>query len=286
MTATARPDVAVLVDRILAQVDDGTADTILTLLRQIRDGGGTGGGGGTTGGATEATLAAVLAQLDDATADTVISVLKAVAADTDLIAAVRDRLPAAGAASEAKLEAVRALLDTGIDVAVTNQIDVSGLARESTLEAVRAILAAEDFASEAKLEAVRALLAAGIDVTVTNPTDVSALARESTVSRKFGSGKTTRAMQVAATGDNPVVAPAAGRRLRVFWVGMSTSENNGGEVLTQVRIGGTTHYRWRMGSPGAFSHWEVLEGAPNEALIVNLDQPLPVEFNYTYEEFD
>ena len=332
MTATARPDIVAQLDAILDQIDDATADTVLSLLREVRDSGG-GGGGGTVGGATEVTLAKVLAQLDDATADTVLSVLKEIEADTDLLEAVRDRLPTSGAASEAKLEAVRALLAGGLSVTVSNPTDVSALARETTLEAVRVLLANEDFASEAKLEAVRALLASGIGVTVSNPTDVSALARETTlesvrvllanedfaseakleavrallagglsvtvsnptdvtalareatVARKFGSGKITRAVQVNALGNTPVVTPTAGRRLRLFWVGMSTSENNGGEVLVLIRFGATTHYRWRMGSPGAFSHWEVIEGAVDEPLTVNLDQPLPVEFNYTYEEF-
>lgn len=233
MTATARPDIVAQLEAILDQLDDATADTVLSLLRQIRDT----NSALPAGGATEATLLNILAQLDDATASTVLSVLKEIAADTDLLAAVRDRLPAAGAASEAKLEAVRALL------------------------------------------------AGNLNVSVTNPTDVSPLARETTLARKFGSGKITRGQAITLSGDTAAVTPAPGNRVRLFWVGMSTSESNVSEVLVQIKFGTTVHYRWRMGSPGAFSHWEVIEGGVNQPLVVNLDQPMPVEFNVTYEEF-
>jgi hypothetical protein len=98
--------------------------------------------------------------------------------------------------------------------------------------------------------------------------------------------RTTEAVSVAAAGDNTVKTPAAGKRLRVHWVGLSTSQDNTAETLATVKFGpaGTARYLWNMGNPGGFSHWETLEGAVNEALVVGLSVAQPVQVNVTYEE--
>lgn len=105
--------------------------------------------------------------------------------------------------------------------------------------------------------------------------------------KRFKPGvRTTQATAVTASGDNTVVTPAAGMRLRVTWVGMSSSES-GVETLVILKFGaaGAAKYRWYMGSPGAFAHWEALEGGVNESLIANLSVATTVQVGVTFEEF-
>lgn len=98
--------------------------------------------------------------------------------------------------------------------------------------------------------------------------------------------RTTTAIAISSVGDNIIIAPAVGMRIRVFWIGMSTSEV-GLETLAIVKFGaaGSAKYRWFLGAPGAFSHWEAIEGGTNESLIVNLSIGTTVQVNVTYEEF-
>jgi hypothetical protein len=44
----------------------------------------------------------------------------------------------------------------------------------------------------------------------------------------------------------------------------------------------TDSYVWNLGNPGAFSHWEIIDGADGDDLIVNLDNGYPVAVNLTY----
>ena len=111
------------------------------------------------------------------------------------------------------------------------------------------------------------------------------LATEVTVAKRFAGAKLQRAVQISATGDNTIVTPAAGQRIRLLWLGLSSSENNGAEVLAIVKFGAVEHYRWNMGAPGAFAHWEIIEGATDEPLVINLSGSQDVEVNYTYVEF-
>lgn len=109
-----------------------------------------------------------------------------------------------------------------------------------------------------------------------------------TFAKRFAPGvRTTVASTISTTGDNTIVTPAAGMRLRVTWLGLSSSQDNAAEVLAIVKFAaaGAAKYRWYMGNPGAFSHWEAIEGGANEALIVNLSGAQAVQVNVTYEEF-
>ena len=113
-------------------------------------------------------------------------------------------------------------------------------------------------------------------------------ATDATVGKRFAGGKTTQALLVNTSGDTTVHTPATGKVLTVYWVGLSSSENNAAEVLATVRIGSgsATNYQWYLGNPGAFSHWEpISSGVANDALIVNLSNSgNPVLVNYTYSE--
>lgn len=107
---------------------------------------------------------------------------------------------------------------------------------------------------------------------------------------KFRPGvRTTDSLIVAALGYTTLHTPTAGTRIRVLWIGMSSSQNNGGEVLAKVGFGNPftqTPYSWYMGNPGAFSHWEPLEGGLNEVFVINLSAgSQSVAVNWTLEEF-
>lgn len=119
----------------------------------------------------------------------------------------------------------------------------------------------------------------GGSLTVDSPT----LASENTLARRFGQlGRITLAQIVSTSGDNTIVTPALGNRLRVYWVGLSVPSSS--EVVATVKFGalGTPNYIWDL---GAFMHWETLEGGVNTALIVNLSAAVPTRVNITYEEF-
>jgi len=102
--------------------------------------------------------------------------------------------------------------------------------------------------------------------------------------KRFAEGKTTRAGSISTVGDNSIITPAAGKLLRVFWVGLSSSQDNTGETAVTVKFGSTSHYRWNMGNPGAFSHWQNFQGIVDQPLVINLSAAQTVLWNATYEE--
>jgi hypothetical protein len=104
--------------------------------------------------------------------------------------------------------------------------------------------------------------------------------------RRFGrSPRLTRAVAISTAGDNTIVTPAAGKRIRLLWLAMATSQDNTAETLAVVKFGSTEHYRWPLGNPGAFMHWEPIEGAVDTPLVINLSAAQTVQVSYTYEEF-
>lgn len=127
----------------------------------------------------------------------------------------------------------------------------------------------------------------GTDVDVNNwPTDFpDAAAQQSldVIETKFTPSDGSPAT-VSAIGDTTVHTPAIGQRIRLLWVGLSTPESNGAEVLVKVLIGSTELYRWNMGKPGAFAHSMIREGAINEPLKVNLSASQTVYVNFDLEE--
>ena len=110
-------------------------------------------------------------------------------------------------------------------------------------------------------------------------------ARNLELARRFGNtGRTTTAITVTVSGNTTLVTPPLGRRIRLLWLGMSSSQLNGDETLVSVRFGsGTPFYRWFMGNPGAFSHWEAVEGGTDDPLVATLSASYTVQVNLTYE---
>lgn len=185
---------------------------------------------------------------------------------------------------EGFVDGLEALLTTLTGKDYATQTTLGTRASEVTLAALKA--RADLLASETTLAAVKT----SVDTAETNRNaDDDALrglvATEATVARKFALGtKTTRGSRVSTSGDSNLIVPAAGKKVRLIWLGMSSSENNGAEALVLVKFGANVVYRWNMGTPGAFSHWEVVEGAVDQALVVNLSAAQPIDFNYTWEE--
>lgn len=111
------------------------------------------------------------------------------------------------------------------------------------------------------------------------------LATELTVANRFAGGKLSYSVRIASSGDNVVLTPGSGRRLRVFWVGLSTPDDGGvANVLAVVKCGAAQPYRWNLSSPGAFMHWEEFGGVANDPLVVNLSTARAVDVNVTYLE--
>lgn len=124
-------------------------------------------------------------------------------------------------------------------------------------------------------------------VTLTNPTETG-LAKEATLARRYSpsSARSTAAALFSAAGDSAVVIPPSGKAVRLYWIALSTSQTNPGENLVTVKFGasGTPLYQWYMGNPGAFSHYEIVQGAVDQSLYVNLANGTnPVLVNVTWE---
>lgn len=113
------------------------------------------------------------------------------------------------------------------------------------------------------------------DGTLSLPLDA---ATESTQRLRYGGGKTAYAGLVNTAGDNAIITPAAGMKVRVFWVAFVPNSDNGAATLVTVKFGATPIY---MGY--ALAHWEVFTGATDQQLIVNLTsaQAVAVTVHYT-----
>lgn len=108
---------------------------------------------------------------------------------------------------------------------------------------------------------------------------------EATVSKRFSGGKTSGATLITATGDNDVKIPAVGKRLTLYWIFLSASQDNAGEVLATVKLGTRVIYKAYLGNPGAFAHWEPeVADAVNDKLIVNLSAAANVAVSFTTTE--
>ena len=103
--------------------------------------------------------------------------------------------------------------------------------------------------------------------------------------KRYSGGKTQGATVISTSGDNVIVTPSAGTKLTLYWVFLSSSQDNASEVLATVKLGSTVVYQCYLGSPGAFAHWEpVSADAEGDALIVNLSAAESVAVNYTVTE--
>jgi hypothetical protein len=127
-------------------------------------------------------------------------------------------------------------------------------------------------------------LSPGQTVSLTTPMETG-LAKDATLLRRYGT-HTTKAGLANTTGDNTLHTPATGKKIRLYWLALSTSQDNAAENLVRVKFGaaGSDVYRWRMGNPGAFSGSRTVEGAVDTALILNLANVQPVDWNVDLEE--
>jgi hypothetical protein len=120
---------------------------------------------------------------------------------------------------------------------------------------------------------------------IVRPDEVSYLAQiDENTELGFRLGGRPYATTISAAGDSVVRTPAAGKRLRIYWIGMSTSENNSAETKVTIKFGTDTLYIWNMSAPGAFSKGQMIIGELDEPLSVNLSQAQPVDVNITYDE--
>jgi len=102
------------------------------------------------------------------------------------------------------------------------------------------------------------------------------------LTNRFAGGKITTATAIEASAT--LHTPAAGEQLTLYWIALSSSQENPGEVLATVKLGGKTIYEWYLGNPGAFMHWEPETGEVGDALTVELSGAQKVAVSYTYSE--
>lgn len=96
---------------------------------------------------------------------------------------------------------------------------------------------------------------------------------------------TTNGTVISASGENTIYTPASGKKTRLKWLGLSASQNNTAEILATVKIGTKVVYQWYLGNPGAFAHWEEVDGSnANDPLIINLSGAQSVAVSYTVQD--
>lgn len=182
----------------------------------------------------------------------------------------------------------------------------TGLAKETTLQSIEG----KDFATQTTLAAVLTELGSKLE-----PSDLLALATAAkqdtqiaaeqaiqaavegtlatqeqnpitgyaldiTVGNRYSGGKSAKVATITASGNTTVHTPASGNAIRLFWVSAINDPDEATTPLIEIRLGTTPFYRGY-----AVAHWEMFEGAVNEALIVNLSGAASVAFTAHYQEF-
>lgn len=104
------------------------------------------------------------------------------------------------------------------------------------------------------------------------------------LTNRFSGGKEAAAALVEAEGETTLQSPAAGKLLTLYWIALSSSQENAGEVLAVVKLGTKVLYEWYLGNPGAFMHWEPVKGAAGDKLILKLSGSQKVAVSYTFTE--
>lgn len=106
------------------------------------------------------------------------------------------------------------------------------------------------------------------------------LTTDGTYDERYGGGKLSVALALAVAGDTVLIDPAAGRRIRVYWVSAIPNPDNGSANLVQFKFGANPSFY----ASYALSHWEVFDGGIDENLIVNLQNAQPVAITVHYRE--
>ncbi len=105
------------------------------------------------------------------------------------------------------------------------------------------------------------------------------------ITNRFSGDKLTEAATIEAEGVNTIHTPLEGHYLTLYWIALSSSQENEGEVLATIKIGFQTAYEWYLGNLGqSFEHWEPIKGELSEALTVTLSGKHKVAVAFTYSE--
>lgn len=96
---------------------------------------------------------------------------------------------------------------------------------------------------------------------------------------RFSGGKSAYAATLNTSGDNTVITPASGKRIRIFWVAFVPDSDNATANLVTVSIGATAIYKGY-----ALAHWEVFTGAADETVVINLANTGTVAVTIHYQE--
>ncbi len=171
-----------------------------------------------------------------------------------------------------------------INAAVTGTValDAPTLAALESITALVSGTVALDAPSLAALETIQVG-----NLPVTQAVSAAALplpvgaAIEATQAKRYGGGKLTKTAQVTASGNTTILTPAAGKFVRLYWVGAINDPDQ--SVSPRIRVGfdGAADYLY---SGYAVAHWEVFDGAVNQAVVVNLDQAGDVAATVHYQE--
>jgi hypothetical protein len=188
---------------------------------------------------------------------------------------------------ETKLQAIRDRLDLGL------ALDGSTLAALETIQVGNfpASQAVTGPLTDAQLRAVAVPVSGTVAVAepvtvdgavaVTNPTadPETGLAKEATALRRYGGGKTPVVATVTASGDTTIHTPAAGKKIRLFWVSAINDPDETTTPLILVKLGALESYR-----AYAVAHWEIFEGAVDAPLVINLSSAASVAVTAHIEE--
>ncbi len=90
----------------------------------------------------------------------------------------------------------------------------------------------------------------------------------------------------SSVGDHTLVAPAAGKRLRIVWLyAQAAGALDTGLVEVTFKRGATVLYKFELTGSQPWAHGAVIEGAVNESIIVNTSSAARVLVNADYREF-
>ena len=89
---------------------------------------------------------------------------------------------------------------------------------------------------------------------------------------------------ITTTTQTTVHDPAAGKAVRLKWIGLKTPAGAADTIVT-VRLGSTIIYQWPMTALDVFTHTTTREGAVDENLTVQCSVASNVYVNLDVEEF-
>lgn len=96
---------------------------------------------------------------------------------------------------------------------------------------------------------------------------------------RYSAGKLSHAELIQAAGDTALVTPASGTRIRLVWASVIPSSDNSNANLAKLRFGSNDPIYVAY----AMAHWEVMDGAVDEVLYINLASAEPVAVTVHYK---